>query len=354
MEVINELEVRNMLKGGLSTNELTTAIIRHILDESLPWEEKRAFWHLLFLSGREATLAHALAQCLKAKMRIPFDLIVQVTSKSRLKPTPIVVEALLKGVRKQNAAEEMIGPTGWDHFDRRFQEQREDLLAKKVANQRAFKDGLLEKFEYLQSQRMTEQAGRVLRRMVELYPDDPGFAKLKAEFEEQWARDVLSNHMATINNEKIEKLDRTLTVPSTSDEEMLNCFTKEGEKICMLKREFAGDLAIAFWFMEDYTRALDILAWAQPSLACDWLKAELLFSARRFIEALEWLNQLEIKYINDPETTFAVSYLRAQCLKGSGQFTTALEILQGIVRVRPNYRSVNTLLQEWTEGAAWE
>jgi tetratricopeptide (TPR) repeat protein len=278
-------------------------------------------------------------------------LIIQLSSKAHLKPLPIVVEALLKGARKQGAVEELIGPVGWDRYDKRFQENREALLEKKASDQRAYKDSLLEKFEFLQSQRMNEQAGRVLRRMVELYPEDRHFAKLKAEFEERWAREVLANHAASLNHEKI---DRTVTAPSTRDEEMLECFVKEGEAISLQHREFTSDLAIAFWFMEDYGRALDILAWAPPSLANDWLKAEVLFAARRFIEAMEHLNQLEIKYINDPETTFAVSYLRAQCLNASGQQTLALEILQGIVRVRPNYRSVNALLQEWSEGAAWE
>ena len=156
--------------------------------------------------------------------------------------------------------------------------------------------------------------------------------------------------MASLNHDKIE---RTLTVPSLPDEEMLDAFLREGERLAVKDREVASDLAMAFYFMEDYGRALEILTWAPMSVANEWFKAELLYGARRFIEAMEHLNQLEVKYSQDPETTFAVSYLRARCLKESGQATIALEILQGIVRVRPNYRSVNALLQEWTEGATW-
>lgn len=351
MDAINELEVRKMLQGGLAADQLTTAIIKHILDESLSWEEKRPFWHLLLLSGRDATLCHALSQCLKAKLRIPFDLLIQLSAKSFLKPQPIVVKALLKGVQKQNAEEELIGPTGWDRFSSKIGEIRDELLDKVFKEQAQFKDNLVEKFEFLQNQRMGEQAARVLRRMVELYPDETRFAKLKKDFDEQWARDVVANHMAGHN---LDKLDRTLTTPSTTDQEMLNCFFKEGESISFENREFAADLAICFWFMEDFTHGLEMIAWAPPSLANDWLKVELLFSARRFIEALELLNHLELKYINDPDTSFAVSFLRAKCLKASGQETAALEILQSIVRVRPNYRSVNALLQEWTEGATWD
>lgn len=351
MEIINELELRRILKKRQSGQKLSTTLIKLILDEALPWEEKRAVWHFLYSSGRHGLLAVTLAQELRHKNRIPFDLLIQIMTEAQVAPKAAVLESLMKGARKQSAVDELIAANGWDGYDKRFSQIREKLLSQKISEQKKFKSGLLEKFEFLQSQRMTEQAGRVLRRMVELYPDEPQFKKLKDNFDEQWARDVLSTHQAVLSNEK---LDRTLTAPSTSDEEMLKCFAQEGEKICMEHREFAADLSIAFLFLEDYNRALDALPWAPPSRANDWLRAELLFEARRFIECIELLNHLEVKYVEDPESTFAVSYLRAQCLQYCGQQAAALEILKSIVRVRPHYRSVSALIQQWTEGFGWE
>lgn len=97
------------------------------------------------------------------------------------------------------------------------------------------------------------------------------------------------------------------------------------------KREVASDLAIAFLFMGDYERALEALAWAPAGASTDWLRCELMLESKRHIEALEALNRMEIKYIADPESTFAVSYLRAQALFGLGQHGSALEIMQSIV-----------------------
>lgn len=351
MEIINELELRRILKKRQSGQKLSTSLIKQILDESIPWEEKRAIWHFLYLSGRHGVLAVTLAQELKSKSRVPFDLLIQLMTDAEITPKSAVIESVMKGARKQSAVDELIGPRGWDQYDARFAQIREQLLTQKNSEQHKFKDGLLEKFQFLQSQRMTEQAGRVLRQMVELYPDEPEFKKLKQNFDEQWARDVLSDHQAVLSSEK---LDRTATAPSSSDEEMLKCFAQEGEKIIMEHRDFAADLSLAFWFMDEYNRALEVLNFASPSLANDWLRAELLFAARRFIECIELLNVLEVKYVNDPESTFAVSYLRAQCLQYCGQQAAALEILQSIVRVRPNYRSVSALIQQWTEGSGWE
>lgn len=351
MEIINELELRRLLKKRLSGSRFTSALVRKIIDESLAWEEKRSFWHYLFLSGRSGLLAHALVQALKVKQRIPFDLFIQICSDRGIRPSNAVVQALLKGIRKRGALDELIGPRGWDAYDERISQAREQLLHRKASEKRKFKDGLLEKFQFLKSQRMTEQAGRVLRRMVELYPEDSQFKKLKADFEEQWARDVLATHVATLG---AERWDRTKTAPSSADQEMLDCFQKEGERLCVEHREFAVDLAVAFWFMEEYSRALEALAWGPPGRATDWMRVELLLQARRFIECIELLGMIEVRYIEDPETTFAVSYVRAQCLHSCGQHAAAIEILQSIVRVRPNYRSAGALVLEWTEGAAWD
>jgi hypothetical protein len=161
---------------------------------------------------------------------------------------------------------------------------------------------------------------------------------------------VLANHMV----ESQTQLERTLTAPSGADEEMLKCFLLEGEKLAVENREIALDLALAFWFLEDHNRALEILAWAPAGRAHDWLNAELLFASRRFVEALELLNTVEVKYVEDPESTFAVSYLRAQCLKELGQHASALEIMQSIVHIRPHYRSAHALILQWTEGAGRE
>jgi tetratricopeptide (TPR) repeat protein len=348
---MNELVIRSLLHNKLPRKELLQRMCEQILDPSLSWEDKRGFWYFLHNTGQFHVLAEMLRQSCENKARVPFDILIDICARGNLQPQGSIMEGLLKGMRKQKAFDDILSAKGWDKWDKRLSQLRNELVEKKVEDKRKFKENLLEKFWFLKNQRMTEQAGRVLKRMIDLYPEDPEFPKLKADFDEQWAREVLATHVATLQSEAI---DRTRTQPSAADEEMLKCFMVEGEKIAVDQRQFAFDLAVAFWFMEDYARAMEILAWAPPGPATDWMTAEVLFASRRFVEALEQLNQLEIKYIEDPETTFAVSYLRAQCLYALGQHSSALEIMQSIVRVRAQYRSAHALILEWTSGASWE
>jgi tetratricopeptide (TPR) repeat protein len=292
-----------------------------------------------------------MIESLSSKTRVPFDIIIELTRKASVRPGTTAVEALLKGIRKQQATEDLLSARGWDPWDKRFNLIRKEILEKRVTDSRKAKEAMFDKFNFLRNQRLVEQAGRVLRRMLELYPEDKDLVKTKQEFDDHWAREVLSNHMASLSHDR---LDRTVLDNSTSDEEMLSCFVNEGAKIARDHRDFASDLAVGFMFMHEHKRGLEILGWAPLSSANEWIRAEFLIEGRRFVEAMEHLNQLEVKYAGDPETAFGVSYLRAQCFKGLGQKDAALEILQSIVRVRPNYRSAQALILEWTQGMGWE
>ena len=350
MDVIDERELKNFLRGRPPANLMIATVLGKVLDPASTWEERRPYWHYLMATGRASTVAAALAEGLKLKIRIPFDLLIEVAAEAGLKPKDLVVQALTKGLRKQHAQEEVLGARAWDAFEPKLAEMRARLFEHRRELQREYKDGLLEKFEFLENQRMYDQAGRVLRRMLELYPEEPKYRTLKARFQEERAREVLTGRRIRAR----EKFERTETLPSTSDQEMLKCFLEEGVKVVMDKRDVAPALSVALWFLDDYAGAGEALRWAEPSAAVDWMRAEVLFAGRRFLECLDLVGTLEIKYVNDPETTFAVSYLRAQCLRELGQPGPALETLQSIVRIRPNYRSATQLIHEWQEGTDWE
>lgn len=350
MEGINELELRSVLKNKKSSQDVIATIMRRILDPSLSWEDKRAFWHFLYISQRQGSLIELLVHSLKSKLRIPFDLVIRLTSDKGIKPSALALAAVVKGLRRQNAIPDLVCATGWDALDSRILQLREEFLADKNEEQKHFKKNLIEKYEFLLNQRMNDQASRVLRRLLQLFPEDISLQNLKSTFDEQWARDILASHNADL---VADKLERAYIAPSRADQEMLNCFAKFAEHNCIEHKNLALNMAIGFIFVEEYALALEILSTAESSVSTDWLRVELLVLARRFIEALEVLNHLEVKFSNDPESTFAVSYLRAQCLHALGEGGAAIEIMQSIVRIRPDFRSAHALIRDWTEGVDW-
>lgn len=347
MESIDELELRSILKRRPATPDLIRRVLRRLMNPSMSWEEKRPFWYFLYTINCKETLVSALIEALDSKDKIPFDLVMLLCQDAGIEPKRPTVEAVFKGAKKQKLLDQFLTAKHWDHLDSRFAEARSTLLEEKLDNHRQERRNMLDKFEFLRSQRMMEQAGRELKRMVALYPNDPEFARLKKEFDEDWAREVLASRQSDLEYEKLEEAGVAI---SDQDREMLECFVQEGTHLASQNPQIANDLALAFLFLDQPEYGLTILSYSQPTIETDWLAAELMMRARRYIEVLEHLNQLEIKYISDPETTFAVSYMRAMALNALGQRAQAIEILQSITRVRANYRSAHALILHWTEG----
>ena len=119
----------------------------------------------------------------------------------------------------------------------------------------------------------------------------------------------------------------------------------------VLNHLLCESLSLFFYFLEAYDQAFEILHLAPDTPEKNWLTLELLIQCRRFVECLAAVDQVELSYAEDPESTFGAAYVRARALRGLGQTSLALEILQGIVNVRPNYRSAQTLIHEWAGGA---
>jgi len=344
----NELELRKILKKGLSPEALSEKILQRLADPTGTWEEKRPLWHFLYSTGRHESLSHALIQALQRKERVPFDLIMALLSQVSAATVPsMILEAVIKGIRKQSASQDLMVFKQWDRLDSRLGDMRTQTRQELKHSEEGNKEALIEKYEFLFNQRMFDQARRVLRQLKELLPSDPRIKKYQTELDELFAREVIADHLSA---QRSDEALRSKIFPSNNDEQMLISFLREGERFVVNHPVFAKDLCLAFLFMEDYTRALMALDWMEQDLSCQWLRAELLFASGRWIEALEYLKQMEAFLNGDPEVTFATAYLRAQCLYALNQQAAAVEILESIASIRPNYRSVSALLLEWKEG----
>lgn len=341
-----ELELRQLLSRQTAPDELLKIALVRLGDFSLPWEERRLFWYFLFNTGCFEEVWQLLRDHLEAKSRVPFDLLITLADQAQTVPSKTVIEALLKGIKKQSALEDLLQAKGFDKWDARFKELRQNTLDSIRGTEIKKRTDLLEKFEFLKNERLPDQAAEVLRDLRRLFPEDETILGLERELQEKQAREVV--HKQTPLEKDLELPENPKIPPSDADLEMVRQFLAEAERLATTHPDLPYQVAIGGAFMEQFAAVKDVLAHAPESPARDWLLAELLFLSRHFVECLEHLNSLEVKYAQDPESTFAVSYLRAQALKKLGQSERAIEILQSLTRIRPHYRSAQRLLQEWT------
>lgn len=351
MSTTIELEVKKFLEESGSVSAAAQKVVERLKDFTLSEDDRLALWNFLYQGGFYQELLATAIERIESKNRIPWGLFIEILGAHKIAPRPEVLESVFKGVRRQEAQKDLWAAKSWDLWDRRFYEMREKLEKQFVEVEGKYRENLLEKFHFLSSQRIQDQAGRVLKRLVFLYPDDPEIRELEHSHKEEWARDIIS---ARSPQSPLPSWESTLTDHSPTDKTMLEMFLEEARNLVIDQREIGFDVAIAFLFLSEPNRAIEILEYAPPSASTDWLRAELLLSARRHVELLDHLAKVEVKYMNDPETTFAVSYLRAIALYELGQQARAIEILHSITQVRSHYRSAHHLLLEWTQNARQE
>jgi hypothetical protein len=98
---------------------------------------------------------------------------------------------------------------------------------------------------------------------------------------------------------------------------------------------------------QNHSAALGFIDRTQITKSTRWLRAEILIHARRFVDLLEELDELELLFAHDPESTSSVIYLRAQALWGLDQRALAISMMESLVKSRLHYRSADALLAEW-------
>jgi thioredoxin-like negative regulator of GroEL len=205
----------------------------------------------------------------------------------------------------------------------------------------------------MRANRMFEQELSVLDEFQAEIPGEPEIKQAKEAYNLRWARDIVANSAANsgTSDNPTDDLQRKLQSKADwlSEDQLDNkdLVVKRAIEIAQGDPQLAYDLAIALHMMDFNSEAIEVLDCAVESPATDWLRLELMIRARQFVTALEEANNLELRYAGVPDSSFSVTYARARALYGLGQTETAIDLLKSIVRIRPHYKSAQSLLTEW-------
>ncbi len=204
------------------------------------------------------------------------------------------------------------------------------------------RDLLFEELRTWKSQRLREQEIKVLKRLKTKFPSDPDIQSEIEKFKQSQAIETLGSRLRSKRNDKVRGLQ--------FKEELVQ-ISEEWEKLILdyveLHPESTYDLTIACCFMEDWVTALKLANKAESCAQRDWLELEILLKLGRYIDVLQALHEIELRWAHEGETFFATAYIRAQALYGLGQREKALEILESLLASRPLYRQGVELLHMW-------
>ena len=352
-----EAEIQDALLSSGKPAQVGELIERRLANNTeLPLEEVIGYTSFLVNAGQFSRFFRVIEDRIKNNLDLPWSQLLYAIKHANISLTPDLAELLWVGAAEQNLLEQLLQSNALDAVSaraRHFREKRLQSLIDLQAERRRF---LLEKLAYSRSQRMSREEKDVLLQLMEMFPEELAFRDEWMAFEQRWAEETIEGRLPN-------KLDRSIDYslpPLTAEEEAIKTIiVRELSQFCQEQPAFKYDCAVILYFMDLFEEALPFCQDTQlpqagapvatGAHARDWLRLELLLLSRRFLDALDWSNQLSIRYADNVNTPVATMYARARAVWGLHQFSSAVETLAEVVNVRPDYRSAQSLLMQWKE-----
>jgi hypothetical protein len=343
-----ELEIQKLITEFSDLDDVAERLIQTIESSPSLFNEEniKSVAQFLFNTGKNQKLIQfVLRHVGEKKFLVPWPFFLEALGRSQIQLGDVEIKSIFEGIQKTKAQAEASRSKSFDSYIPIFGEWRSHRKYKIQKDYLGKKSALIDKLFTLRTEQLIDEEKKVLKRLQFLFPGDKDVAHEMSEHKQRYALNILARH-----SPKPRTLESThTTVPDLESELALNLLSAELLTIAKMDPRMAFEFAVAAFMLEAYDLALDVLQFSEQTEPAIWLRLELLLNCRRFAELLSELAQVEILLAGNPETFFASTYLRAQALWGLKQKHSAIELLHGVVNLRPNYRAASTLLSVWSD-----
>ena len=338
-----EWEIHQKLLDEKSPKAVGNYLVEKWKNSNLSIEEKETIASYLIHIGAYASLAELFRSTIAQPYAVPWAHFLEFCREAKLNFDEQIEKVIIEGAEAQNQTKRIALNSAFDSLIPSLRELRIQLREQSQEEFRNRKKTLIEKIEFLKSQRMLQEEGRALLELMNAFPLDD-FSALKQDYDERVALETLAHRSPIIADAVLEK-------QTPEDIDAGKRISSQVATAADSNPHLRYDLTVMLYFMELYAPALELIEKAEPNYATDWLQIELLVKSRLFVRVLEITDLFEKRYGDIPSTAFAASYARAQALYGLGQKDDATQLMQSIVKLRPKYRSARILLSDWLGGA---
>jgi tetratricopeptide (TPR) repeat protein len=345
-----ELEIHNYFQEGTSTEFVSRELVaKYEKMEVLSPSEIEGISHFLITCGRFDLLKKLYEKCV-------------ARGKIGLFPTGFLIEALIKQNkpitdRAMSVCEDIIEKQPFEatalqnsqvkSFSVQVAKELKEIQKNYTEERLRQKTRLIEQLNHFRTAQLQEQEELVLQQLTKFYPQDLEIGLLKQAHLEKKADDILAR---VISKRVFVKPKTSIDKSTTTDEflkEMHANILKIANDLVTQQPDQLYNLAILAFQFELFEACLNVLEKAPETPARDWLRAEALLEAGKYLELIHLVEYLEGKESHSTDTVFAVTYLKAIAYHGLGNKDLAIRLMEGILQVVPYYRSAEALLVEW-------
>ncbi len=346
MQLDFESKIADLLALNTPVEQIPERLIVELMNQKVSDNSIAPLGYFFLNSGQTKKLFSFTRELLEKSKPLPWGALALSLCKLNEEIPDDFLTALREGATEDGQIEALLSISRLCKMDARLRELKEAKKRERTSRHQEQRQVLIDKLTYLKSQRMVHEEGRTLEDFQKLFPGDPYIKSYTEEFSKRHAAVVVKE---IAENHKPHKLLKRPITHSPVNLKWARTLLTHLESIVTKHPKAATDFSMLFYFLDFYEEALYVLNYAPSSPSTDWLRLELKILSRRYVDAIEEARSLEQKYALDPEATFATTYARALCLWELGQEGLAISILQGIIKIRPQFRSAVSLLQQWRQ-----
>lgn len=340
-----ELEIQNMLTTLNEPALVADEFLKRWHRDELEPEDIGTLAQFLIIFGFHAALCENIARRIKENKSIPWASLASLLAELSEAPSKEVVDQLLIGAGEQRGLEDFTRIEGITKIDPRIEKIRQEFSTERKNRFKTRKQDLLNQADLYKNDLLFDKERAVLEKLMFTFPGDATVMERFAEFSTRQARKRLQRKSSANWEEQLLQREKLNPEALAAAEDI----TKKWLKTIKKNKKHAYDKAIALMQMGYFDGALQIIEHAPKNVSTDWLKVEILLAAHKYLIALSFIDEVERKYAQESETAFSAMYARAKALWGLNQGQAAIDLLESLVKVRPDYRSSYSLLQSWKE-----
>lgn len=342
-----ELHIQNQIRQGERPTDIIHNCLKDLYSDDTEFEDKNHILNFLLNCGQDQEVMMYIVRCFRKRRLQHWAIFFELLGRHKIQGSKKALGAILEGIGSQEAFETASKSYYSEGIDKRFRIHRKQLRDQAMQAWQERVGNLRDKLAYVKSQHMLEEEKKVIEQWLAVEPENAEARAARANFEQRWADQIIFEKAKLKNFEFTDPLFHFQL--STEERELLNLWLNEVKTVAQKSALNGANLAMMFIFFGELADALTILQVSPRSEFTDWLRLELLIDLRRFVEALDWVTEIEQRLDNQIETGPACAYARARCFYGLGQTGQAITVLQALLEIRPDYRMCRAWLSQWAE-----
>ncbi len=342
-----ELEIQKLLKTINDPALVADELLKKWHRNELTTEDSDRVAHFLLTFGFYNALIENIARKVKENSLLPWGAIARILVSNIEEPPKEVLDSILIGASEQEGLDVLARDPDLDKVDMRFEKIRREMVEERTVGLAKLRADYLDQAEIYRNDRLFGKEADILNRLLAYFPNDQVVKNYFSELNANQASERISRRGTRIDEEEF-LYRKEQEIPSELKKVAADIAKKLLKKVNQ-NPDMAYNIALGLYQMGHIEAAIETLEKAEPNESKDWFKIELYLESHRYLDVLSELDALEKKYAADPEIIFSSLYLRARALWGLHQHTSAVEILESLIRVRPDYRSAQSLLTQWRE-----